>query len=331
MMSLGHYILRRILIFIPLMILVSIISFIIIQLPPGDYLTTYVMQLQSRGYRLAEEEVARLAERYGLNDPPYVQYFKWIRNIVLYGDFGRSFQYDEPVISLIKERITLTVLISVLTIIFTWIVAIPIGIYSATHQYSLFDYTFTLLGFIGVSLPGFLIALIFIYIGIAYLGINVTGLFSPQYAEAPWSLWKFIDLLKHVWVPVIVVGLSGTAGMIRTVRGCLLDELKQPYVVTARAKGLPEREVLLKYPVRVAINPIISTIGWLLPSIISGETLVAIVLNMPTTGPLFLTALRSQDMYLAGSFVLILSSLTIIGTLISDILLAWVDPRIRYE
>lgn len=330
-MSLGLYILRRAIAFVPMLIIVSIVSFIVIQLPPGDFLTTYIMQLQSRGYRLAQEEIARLAERYGLNDPLYVQYFKWIRNIILYGDLGRSFQYDRPVSSLIGERIGLTMLISVLTIIFTWIIAIPIGIYSATHQYSTFDYVFTFLGFIGVSLPGFLIALIFIYIGIAYLGINVTGLFSPQYSEAPWSLWKFIDLLKHVWVPVVIVGLNGTAGMIRTVRGCLLDELRQPYVITARAKGLPENKLLLKYPVRLAINPIISTIGWLLPAVVSGETLAAIVLNIPTTGPLLLVALRSQDMYLAGSFVLILSSLTIIGTLISDILLAWVDPRIRYE
>ncbi len=330
-MSLGLYILRRVIAFIPMLVIVSIVSFIVIQLPPGDFLTTYIMQLQSRGYRLAQEEVARLADRYGLNDPLYVQYFKWIRNIILYGDLGRSFQYDRPVSSLIGERIGLTMLISILTIIFTWIIAIPIGIYSATHQYSVFDYVFTFLGFIGVSLPGFLIALIFIYIGIAYLGINVTGLFSPQYSEAPWSLWKFIDLLKHVWVPVVIVGLNGTAGMIRTVRGCLLDELRQPYVITARAKGLPENKLLLKYPVRLAINPIISTIGWLLPAVVSGETLAAIVLNIPTTGPLLLVALRSQDMYLAGSFVLILSSLTIIGTLISDILLAWVDPRIRYE
>ncbi len=330
-MSLGFYILRRIITFIPMLIIISIVSFIIIQLPPGDFLTTYIMQLQSRGYRLAQEEVVRLAERYGLDDPLYVQYFKWIHNIILHGDLGRSFQYDKPVSVLIGERIGLTVLISIFTMIFTWIIAIPIGIYSATHQYSLFDYIFTFLGFIGISLPGFLIALIFIYIGIAYLGINVTGLFSPQYAEASWSLLKFIDLLKHIWVPVVVIGLSGTAGMIRTVRGCLLDELSQPYVVTARAKGLPERKLLLKYPVRIAINPIISTIGWLLPSIVSGETLAAIVLNIPTTGPLLLTALRSQDMYLAGSFILILSSLTLLGSLISDILLAWVDPRIRYE
>jgi peptide/nickel transport system permease protein len=314
-----------------MLIIISIISFVIIQLPPGDFLTMYVMQLQSRGYRLAQEEVARLAERYGLNDPLYVQYFKWIKNIILYGDLGRSFQYDKPVSVLIKERIGLTMLISICTVFLTWIIAIPIGIYSATHQYSIFDYLFTFLGFIGVSLPGFLIALIFIYIGIAYLGINITGLFSPQFADASWSLGKFIDMLKHIWVPIVVIGINGTAGMIRTMRGCLLDELSKPYVVTARAKGLPERKLLIKYPVRVAINPILSTIGWLLPGIVSGETLAAIVLNIPTTGPLLLTALRSQDMYLAGSFILILSALTLLGSLISDILLAWIDPRIRYE
>jgi len=330
-MSIGFYILRRFIIFIPMLIIISIISFVIIQLPPGDFLTMYVMQLQSRGYRLAQEEVARLAERYGLNDPLYVQYFKWIKNIILYGDLGRSFQYDKPVSVLIKERIGLTMLISICTVFLTWIIAIPIGIYSATHQYSIFDYLFTFLGFIGVSLPGFLIALIFIYIGIAYLGINITGLFSPQFADASWSLGKFIDMLKHIWVPIVVIGINGTAGMIRTMRGCLLDELSKPYVVTARAKGLPERKLLIKYPVRVAINPILSTIGWLLPGIVSGETLAAIVLNIPTTGPLLLTALRSQDMYLAGSFILILSALTLLGSLISDILLAWIDPRIRYE
>jgi peptide/nickel transport system permease protein len=330
-MSIGFYILRRFIIFIPMLIIISIISFVIIQLPPGDFLTMYIMQLQSRGYQLAQEEVARLAERYGLNDPLYVQYFKWIKNIILYGDLGRSFQYDKPVSVLIKERIGLTMLISICTVFLTWIIAIPIGIYSATHQYSIFDYLFTFLGFIGVSLPGFLIALIFIYIGIAYLGINITGLFSPQFADASWSLGKFIDMLKHIWVPIVVIGINGTAGMIRTMRGCLLDELSKPYVVTARAKGLPERKLLIKYPVRVAINPILSTIGWLLPGIVSGETLAAIVLNIPTTGPLLLTALRSQDMYLAGSFILILSALTLLGSLISDILLAWIDPRIRYE
>jgi peptide/nickel transport system permease protein len=314
-----------------MLIIISIISFVIIQLPPGDFLTMYIMQLQSRGYQLAQEEVARLAERYGLNDPLYVQYFKWIKNIILHGDLGRSFQYDKPVSVLIKERIGLTMLISICTVFLTWIIAIPIGIYSATHQYSIFDYLFTFLGFIGVSLPGFLIALIFIYIGIAYLGINITGLFSPQFADASWSLGKFIDMLKHIWVPIVVIGINGTAGMIRTMRGCLLDELSKPYVVTARAKGLPERKLLIKYPVRVAINPILSTIGWLLPGIVSGETLAAIVLNIPTTGPLLLTALRSQDMYLAGSFILILSALTLLGSLISDILLAWIDPRIRYE
>jgi len=330
-MSIGFYILRRFIIFIPMLIIISIISFVIIQLPPGDFLTMYIMQLQSRGYQLAQEEVARLAERYGLNDPLYVQYFKWIKNIILHGDLGRSFQYDKPVSVLIKERIGLTMLISICTVFLTWIIAIPIGIYSATHQYSIFDYLFTFLGFIGVSLPGFLIALIFIYIGIAYLGINITGLFSPQFADASWSLGKFIDMLKHIWVPIVVIGINGTAGMIRTMRGCLLDELSKPYVVTARAKGLPERKLLIKYPVRVAINPILSTIGWLLPGIVSGETLAAIVLNIPTTGPLLLTALRSQDMYLAGSFILILSALTLLGSLISDILLAWIDPRIRYE
>jgi peptide/nickel transport system permease protein len=325
------YILRRLFLFIPLLLVISVISFIVIELPPGDFLTTYIMSLQSAtGELLREDEIAQLTKLYGLNQPSYVRYFIWIRNIILHGDFGRSLQWNKKVTELIGERVSLTIGISILTTLFTWIVAVPIGIYSAVHQYSVFDYIFTVIGFIGLATPGFLLALVVMWIAFSYLGLSVTGLFSPEFIQAPWGIAKLLDLLKHVWVPIIIIGMSGTAGLIRTMRANLLDELRKQYVITARAKGLPERRLLFKYPVRMAINPLISTIGWTLPHIVSGETLVSIVLNLPTVGPLFLRAVMSQDMYLAGSIVLILSSLTIIGTLISDILLAWVDPRIRY-
>lgn len=325
------YIIRRLLLLIPLLIILSITSFIIIQLPPGDFLTVYIDQLRRSGIMVSEETIARLVKEYGLDKPIYIQYFMWMKNIVLYGNFGRSLQWNRPINTLIAERLGLSLAISVLSVIFTWIVGIPIGIYSAIKQYSTFDYVFTFIGFIGLSMPGFLLALILIWFAYSKLGIYIGGLFSQAYVDAPWSLEKVIDLLRHIWVPVIIVGMSGTAGLIRTMRANLLDELRKQYVIVARAKGLPERRLLFKYPVRIAINPMISTIGWTLPAIFSGETLVAIVLNLPTMGPLFMQALLSQDMYLAGSFVLIISFLTLIGTLISDILLAWIDPRIRYE
>ncbi len=325
------YIIRRIMILIPLLMILSIISFVIIQLPPGDYLTTYIMQLKMQGFEATDAQVAQMSQQYGLDKPLYTQYFMWMRNILLYGDFGRSFQWNKPVSEVIGERIVLTMVISIFTIIFTWMMAIPIGIYSATHQYSLFDYGFTFLGFIGLATPNFLLAIVLLWVLYAGLGINVSGLFSPEFIAASWSCAKIWDMLKHMGVPVIIIGTSGTAGLIRVMRACLLDELQKQYVITARAKGVSERKLLFKYPVRVAINPLISTIGWLLPAIISGATITAIVLDLPTTGPTFLSALMSQDMYLAGSFVLILSTLTVIGTLISDILLAWLDPRIRYK
>ncbi|GAH71503.1 unnamed protein product [marine sediment metagenome] len=245
--------------------------------------------------------------------------------------FGWSFEWARPVSEVIGERIALTMVISICTLLFVWMTAIPIGIYSATHQYSSSDYAFTFLGFIGLATPNFLLALVLMWLSFAYLGIPVTGLFSPEYLGAAWSLAKVWNMLQRIWVPIIVVGTAGTAGLIRVMRGCLLDELRKQYVITARAKGVSEEKLLFKYPVRVAINPLISTIGWLLPTIISGATITAIVLNLPTTGPVLLGALMAQDMYLAGSFVMILSALTVIGTLISDILLAWLDPRIRYE
>ena len=325
------YVLRRILLMIPTVLLVSIVSFLVIQLPPGDYLTSYTSSLAQGGQVVQQEQLDAMRREYGLDRPVYVQYFKWIWNILSEGHFGHSFMWNKPVADLFGDRLMLTVVLSLITLMFTWALAIPIGIYSATHQYSPLDYFFTSLGFVGLATPSFLLALILIYVAIARFGASVSGLFSPEYAEAPWSVGRVIDLLKHIWLPMVVVGISGTAGLIRIMRANLLDELHKPYVVTARAKGLTERKLLMKYPVRVAINPFVSTIGWTLPELFSGTTIVAIVLGLPTMGPIFYRALIAQDMYLAGSFVFILSILTVIGTLISDLLLAWVDPRIRLE
>ncbi|NMB11437.1 MAG: ABC transporter permease [Firmicutes bacterium] len=326
----ARYILERILYAIPTLILISIVSFTIIQLPPGDFLTSYIAQLSQAGQTVDEATIAALTKRYGLDQPIYVQYFKWVWGM-LHGDFGQSFEWNRPVNTLIWERLALTVAISLCTLIFTWIVAFPIGLYSATHQYSVGDYFVSFLGFIGIAIPQFMLALILMWIAYSYFGQSVGGLFSPEYVEAAWGWAKIMDLLKHLWIPVIIIGMSGTAGLIRTFRANLLDELNKPYVTTARAKGVPERKLLYKYPVRIAMIPFISTVGWSLPGLISGETITSVVLSLPTTGPLLLRALQSQDMYLAGSFVMLLSILTVIGTLISDILLAWIDPRIRYE
>lgn len=323
-------IVKRILWMIPTLIVISIISFSIIQLPPGDYLTSYIAALSETGETVAEEQVAALRKRYSLDEPFYVQYFNWMAGL-LHGDLGMSFEWNRPVKQLIGERILLTSIISIVTLLFTWSIAIPIGIFSAVKQYSWGDYFFTFLGFIGLATPGFLLALVFMYVGYAVFGTSVGGLFSPMYQNAPWSVGKLMDLFAHLWIPVIVIGLAGTAGMIRVMRGNLLDELRKQYVITARAKGVPRIKLLLKYPVRVALNPMASTIGWLLPGIVSGATIVSVVLGLPTTGPLLLRALMNQDMYLAGSMVMFLSTLTVIGTLLSDILLLWLDPRIRYE
>jgi len=309
---------------------VSVVAFIIIQLPPGDYLTSYIITLRASGQEIDEAQIASLRKQYGLDLPLYGQYFFWIWKM-LQGNLGMSFQWNKPVSDLIAERLPLTVMISLFTLVFTYVVAIPIGIYSATHQYSVGDYAFTVVGFAGLATPNFLFALILMFMFYKYFGLSVGGLFSPQYVEAPWSLGKFVDMLKHLPIPIIVIGTSGTAGLIRVMRGCLLDELRKQYVITARAKGVEERKLLFKYPVRVAINPIISTIGWTLPSIVSGETITAIVLSLPTTGPLLFEALLTQDMYLAGSTVMFLTFLTVVGTFISDLLLVWVDPRIRFE
>lgn len=330
-------IVRRIIILFPMLFMLSILSFMIIQLPPGNYLDTYVLNLRNQGLIIDESEIERLTERYGLGEPLTVQYFSWMKNFILHGDLGRSFgsygssMENKPVTDIILERLPATMIISIISTIVVWVIAIPIGIYSATHQYSLMDYVSTFIGFIGLALPNFLFAIIIMWVVFAQTGHAVTGLFSLEYRHVPWSIAKVIDMLKNIWVPVLVLATAGTAGLIRVMRANLLDELNKQYVVTARAKGLSEGRLLWKYPVRIAFNPIISTIGWLLPAIVGGEALVAIVLNLNTIGPVLLSAVLRQDMYLAGSIIMILSSLTLFGTLISDLALVWLDPRIRYD
>jgi peptide/nickel transport system permease protein len=324
-----QYILRRVLYMIPTLFAISIVSFIIIQLPPGDYLTSLVATMASTGETVDRAQLVALEQRYGLGQPIYVQYWKWISGILLRGDFGQSFEWNQPVSSLIWGRLALTFVLSLSTLLLTWFIAFPIGIYSAVRQYSVGDYISTIIGYVGLAIPNFLLALVLMYISFKYFNQSVGGLFSPEYADAPWTLAKVWDMLKHLWIPMIIIGTAGTAGLIRIMRANLLDELHKPYVVTARAKGLSETKLLLKYPVRMALNPFVSTLGWTLPVLVSGAAIVSIVLSLPTAGPLLLRALMSQDMYLAGSFILLLSTLTVIGTLISDILLAWLDPRIR--
>ena len=326
-----QFIIRRLLYMIPTLIAISIVSFILIQLPPGDYLTSMVAGLRDQGVEVDAAQLAALQQRYGLGQPIYVQYWKWVSGILLRGDFGQSFEWQRPGSGLIWQRLGLTVIVSVSTMLFVWIIAFPIGIYSAVKQYSIGDYIATFFGFIGVAIPGFLLALVLMYIAFRYFGQNVGGLFSPQYVDAPWSWAKLKDLISHLWIPMIVLGTSGAAGLIRVMRANLLDELGKLYVVAARAKGMPEWRLLLKYPVRIALNPFVSGIGWLFPQIVSGSTVVGVVLSLPITGPLLLRALMAQDMYLAGSFLLMLSVMTLIGTLVYDILLAWLDPRIRYQ
>lgn len=326
-----QYTLKRVLYMAPTLFAVSIVAFVIIQLPPGDYLTTLVASLASQGEQVDPASLQALRERYGLGQPVYVQYYKWISGIILRGDFGQSFGWNMPVEDLIWERLTLTFLLSLASLFFVWIVAFPIGIYSAVKQYSAGDYFATFVGFVGLATPNFLIALVLMYVAFKYFNQSVGGLFGPEYQDAPWTLQKIWDLLGHLWIPVAIIGTEGTAGLIRVMRANLLDELRKPYVVTARAKGLPEWKVILKYPVRLALNPFVSTVGWVLPGLVSGSAIVSIVLSLPTTGPLLFRALLSQDMYLAASFILMLSVLTVIGTLVSDLLLAWLDPRIRYQ
>ena len=324
----AQYITRRLLNMLITLALISIISFAIIQLPPGDYLTSYIAQLRAAGEEVNEELIESLRMQYGLGKTPVQQYFKWVWNFVQ-GNMGQSFIYDRPVNDLIWERLGLTFMIATTSLVFTWLLALPIGIYSAVRQYSFGDYLFTFLSFIGLAVPNFMLALALMFTGFKWLGMDVGGLFSVEYESAPWSIAKFVDLLEHLWVPTVVLGTAGTAALVRIMRANLLDELRKLYVITARAKGVAEGRLIIKYPVRIALNPFISSVGWILPTLISGATITAIVLNLPTTGPMLVDALLQQDMFLAGSFIMMLSTLTVIGMLISDVMLVLADPRIR--
>lgn len=326
-----RYIVKRVLYMIPTLIGMSLISFLIIQLPPGDYLTSLLSTMADGGQNLDAETIARLRNQYGLDEPFYVQYWRWMSGILLRGDFGYSFEWNQPVSALIWDRMGTTLAISLASLVFVWGVSLPVGIYSAVRRYSVGDHAFTLLSFIGLAIPNFILALSLMYVSYRYFGQSVGGLFSPEYADAPWSFARLGDMIAHLWIPVIVIGASGTAAMIRILRANLSDELHKPYVITAKAKGLPTRRVIVKYPVRIALNPFVSSLGWVLPHLVSGATIIAIVLNLPTAGPLLLRALVGQDMYLAGSFILLMSVLTLVGMLISDILLALLDPRIRFQ
>jgi peptide/nickel transport system permease protein len=301
-----------------------------VQAPPGDFLTTYVATLASSGSSISAEQIDALRREYGLDQPIWVQYLRWMQNL-LTGNLGLSLEYQRPNTELIGERLVLTVVLALFAFAITWIVAVPAGIYSAMHPRSVLDYLLTILNYVGVATPNFMLALVLMWVAFAYFGLSVTGLFSPEYVEAPWSGARVVDLLKHVWLPAVVLGVAGTARLTRVMRANLLDELHKPYVTTARAKGLSEWRLVLRYPARLALNPLVSTIGWYLPLLFSGSLIVATVMNLPNIGPLLLRALINQDMYLAGSILLIYCFLTVVGTLISDILLAWLDPRIRIE
>lgn len=325
-----QYILRRVLLVIPTLFIVSLVTFIVIQLPPGDFLSTYISNLEAQGETVDQDIIDALKVQYGLDQPMYVQYVKWLWRF-LHGDMGMSFLWNKPVSELIWGRVGLTFALSFTALILQWMIAIPLGIYSAVRQYSIPDYVLSAITFISTGIPHFLIALVLMWVVWALTRFNVTGMFSRDYINAPWSWERVLDMLKHIWVAVFILGFLGGAGLMRTMRANLLDELNKPYVQTARAKGLNERRLLLKYPVRVALNPFVSTVGWTLPRLISGTTITSIVLGLPTTGPLLFESLMAQDMYLAGSFLMLLSILTIIGTFLSDVLLGMLDPRIRYE
>jgi len=323
------YLVHRILIMVPTLIAISVVIFLIINLPPGNYFTTYIAELQSQGEHANMAKIAFLEKQYGFDKPLWEQYLYWVGGL-LHGDMGYSFLYDLPVNQVVGDRLLLTFIVSFTTIIFTYVVAFPIGVYSATHQYSLSDYSLTFLGFLGLATPSFLLALVLVYLAHVYLGISVGGLMDPRYMNRPWSWGKVLSVFAHLWIPVIVIGTAGTASMIRRLRANLLDELQKQYVVTARAKGLHPFKVLFKYPLRLALNPFISDIGSLLPHVISGAAVVSVVMSLPTTGPMLLDALRSQDMYLAGSFLMFMAFLTVIGVFVSDLALAALDPRIRF-
>lgn len=324
------YFVHRLLVMIPTLLVVSALVFVIIQLPEGDYLTTYISELESQGEAVSRAKIAFLRQQYGLDQPPVVQYFSWLFGM-LKGDFGYSFEYSLPVSDVVGDRLFLSFLVSFFTIVFTWIVAFPIGVYSATHQYSWADHGLTFIGFLGLATPNFLLALVLLYLANVYFGTSIGGLMDPVYVNKPMSWGKFLSVMEHLWIPVIVIGTSGTAGMIRRLRANLLDELQKQYVITGRAKGLPPFRLLVKYPLRMALNPFIADIGNLLPQVVSGAAIVSVVLSLPTTGPMLLAALRSQDMYLAGSFLMFLSALTVAGMFVSDLALAALDPRIRLE
>jgi len=322
------YVVHRLLLMVPTLLLISLVTFVIIQLPPGNYLETLISELKAAGEAADLQKVEFLRKQYGLDQPLWTQYWMWLSGLFR-GDLGYSFEYDRPVSAMIGERLALTFVVSFGAILFTWVVAFPIGVYSATHQYSWGDYGLTFLGFLGLATPNFLLALVLMFVSFTWFGVSVGGLFSPEMQSAAWGWAKVVDLLNHLWIPVIVIGASGTAGMVRRLRANLLDELRKPYVVTARAKGLPPGRLLVKYPLRIALNPFISDIGNLLPQVVSGSIIVSIVMSLPTTGPMLLRALRTQDMYLAGSFLMLLAVLTVIGVFLSDLALAALDPRIR--
>lgn len=323
------YIIRRVALAIATVWAVSVLSFIIIQLPPGDFVTYYVAEMAASGSAVSEQEAENLRIQYGLGRPIYIQYIKWMR-LVSEGNFGMAMEWRRPVVEVIGDRLALTMVVSVAAVIFTWAVALPIGIYSAVKQYSIGDYLFTFLGFIGLAVPSFMLALVLMYLGFRFFNTNIGGLFSSEFADAAWSWAKLGDLAKHLPLPAVILGLSATAQMIRVMRANLLDELPKPYVITARAKGLSEARLIFKYPVRVVLNPFASTIGYLFPYVVSGSIIVSLVLSLPTVGPLLLKALVAQDMFLAGTIVLMLGVMTVLGTLISDLLLMWIDPRIRF-
>ncbi len=323
-------VLRRLLMAVPTIVLISMIVFVIIQLPPGDFVESQIAELQAQGEKIDPARIEFLRQEYGLDQPLVVQYWRWVSGMVV-GDFGYSFEHQRPVAEVIDDRLTLTILLSIATIAATWLIAFPIGLYSATHQYSWGDYGLSFLGFLGLATPNFLLALVMLFLANRYLGLSIGGLMDAQYIGQPWSLAKFVSVLEHLWIPVVVVGTAGTAALIRRLRANLLDELSKPYVTTARAKGLKESQLVVKYPLRLSLNFFIADIGNMLPGIISGSELVALVLSLPTTGPILLASLQSQDMYLAGSFLMFLALLTVIGSIVSDVLLAWLDPRIRLQ
>ncbi len=325
-----RYVVHRLLIMVPTLLAISLITFVIIQLPPGDYLESYIAELQAQGERITGAKIDYLRQTYGLDRPWWQQYLIWLGGL-LRGDLGYSFEYDMPVNAVVGDRIFLSFVVSFATILFTWAVSFPIGVYSATHKYSVGDHALTFIGFLGLATPNFLLALVLLYVANVWFGTSIGGLMDPQYLDQPMSWGKFLSVLEHLWIPVIVIGTAGTAGMIRRLRANLLDELQKPYVVTAKAKGLHPFRALCKYPLRMALNPFIADIGNLLPQIISGAAIVSIVLSLPTTGPMLLRALQTQDMYLAGSFLMLLALMTVIGVLLSDLALAVLDPRIRFE